>query len=427
MHWCSIRFFSLAISVIALTAGHAQADDIDDEFSDDEFSDDEFSTDESSKERARRKTASAAYATPSLVFVAHGYATVGFALPSDDFGSEAGATPQILVSGISPRVGRNRGGFRSDGALFIGGETGRVSTNLELHFVGTGLDPVMTEAKLSYDFFDDDEDLGLRIIGGRYWWPFGAHDQEWFSNVNAFSLVSVAATEVVPAHYNEVGVALEGEYGSPSSDIGLNWILSVGNGVPGFDLGGNVRETAFDYNGNRTLTGRAGIVYSGSVELDAGMSLSSGRLRAGTDMAFELDDARRHAATFLAFGPDLELQWKDLALRTYLYVSDESFDDPSGSANLDVLERVGATIEPSYTHQVGNERLQALRLVLRASQASEDRLDGLRDTRTQVGAALHAVIDENFVLKLSYVAQWEDDDARGLDNNVAGGCLTASF
>ena len=147
------------------------------------------------------------YADAASFFRFHGYVSLGLAATQGDLGGQSGTTPQILLSGVSPRTQRNEGGFRNDAALFVGGEPFEgASAVMEFHFVGNAADPVITEAKLTWDpFHDKEKDYSLRLSAGRFWWPFGIHNAEWFSAVNAFSVLSPAATEVVPAHYTEVG------------------------------------------------------------------------------------------------------------------------------------------------------------------------------------------------------------------------------
>ena len=181
----------------------------------------------------RRRTPSGRYVDPASFFRLHGYARLGLAEVGDELGSEPSRTPQILLSGISPRTGRNESGFVGDAALFIAGEAFEgFSGALELHFVGNALDPVLTEARAIWEVLDGGEDgrMAFRVAGGRYWWPFGIHNAEWFSALNRFSAISPAAAEVVPAHYNELGIMGEGEI-LLSPRLGLNFILSVGNGV----------------------------------------------------------------------------------------------------------------------------------------------------------------------------------------------------
>lgn len=92
-------------------------------------------------EDLRRKTPSGQYIDPASFFRFHGYVTLTYAEPQAEFGSEIGVPPQILVSGRSPRTGENEGGFKNDGALFIGGEPFEgVGSVVELHFVGNALE-----------------------------------------------------------------------------------------------------------------------------------------------------------------------------------------------------------------------------------------------------------------------------------------------
>ena len=98
-----------------------------------------------------------------------------------------------------------------------------------------------TEAKLLCDIVEteDGHPFTFRLVGGRYWWSFGIHNDEWFSTINRFYLISPAAAEVVPAHYNEVGIMAEGEIKLADS-FGANYAVSVGNGMPSFELMNNV-------------------------------------------------------------------------------------------------------------------------------------------------------------------------------------------
>ena len=161
----------------------------------------------------RRSTPSGDYVDPASFFRFHGYISLSYTEAGKDLGPGAGGAPNILVSGPgpSPDTGKNEGGFRNDAALFVGGEPFEgVGGVIEIHFVGDADDPVLTEAKLTWNLIDR-EDHQLRVSGGRFWWPFGIHNGEWFSAINRFSLLSPAATGVVPVHYNEVGIKEKGE------------------------------------------------------------------------------------------------------------------------------------------------------------------------------------------------------------------------
>ena len=82
-------------------------------------------------------------------------------------------TPNILVSGPGPSsfTGKNEGGFRNDAALFVGGEPFEgVGGIIEIHFVGDATDPVITEAKMTWDVLGEDGgNTTLRLSGGRFW------------------------------------------------------------------------------------------------------------------------------------------------------------------------------------------------------------------------------------------------------------------
>jgi hypothetical protein len=251
----------------------------------------------------RRSTPSGQYIDPASFFRFHGYISLSYTEAGEELGPGAGGAPNILVGGPgpSPETGKNEGGFRNDAALFVGGEPFEgVGGVIEIHFVGDADDPVLTEAKLTWDLVDG-EDFTFRVSGGRFWWPFGIHNGEWFSEVNRFSLLSPAATGVVPAHYNEVGIMGEGEK-RLGDGLGLNYVVSVGNGMPGMGMMPNVRSTEFDTNDNRALTGRLGLVSSGDLNAELGVSAHSS--------AFRTDD------DFTAFGPDLTLGWQALGLRS---------------------------------------------------------------------------------------------------------------
>ena len=151
----------------------------------------------------RRSTPSGQYIDPASFFRFHGYISLSYTEAGEELGPDAGGAPNILVGGPgpSPDTGKNEGGFRNDAALFVGGEPFEgVGGVIEIHFVGDADDPVLTEAKLTWDLVDRD-DFTFRVSGGRFWWPFGIHNGEWFSAVNRFSLLSPAATGVVPVHY----------------------------------------------------------------------------------------------------------------------------------------------------------------------------------------------------------------------------------
>lgn len=355
-----------------------------------------------------RQTPSGRYADPSSFFMLHGYTTFTYADFQKGLDSVPGGTEQILVAGNSSRSGKHESGFRNDTALFIGSELTPSLTGLfEVHLVGTARDPVLTESKISWAPLETgDWQPSLRVVAGRYWWPFGIHNDEWFSAMNPFNLQSPAATEVVPAHYNELGVMLEGEW-ALTDTFGLNYLASVGNGVSSFELSDNTASaSAFDNDSNRTFTGRIGLFPFGE-HLALGASFSAGGLRRNTDASFALTDARRFEADFVAYGADATLTYGDLAVRGYWYFSEEDLD----GASLKRLDRNGGTIDVLYTVAHHVPIFKTISVKGRASTATDATLANGSFRRSQYGIGLNASPHEHFLLKSEYFIQ----DERGID------------
>ncbi|MCZ6633352.1 MAG: hypothetical protein O7G87_08095 [bacterium] len=378
-------------------------------------------------EDLRRKTPSGQYVDPASFFRFHGYITLGYAQPQEDFGKIPNSSPQILVSGVSPRTGNNEGGFRNDAALFVGGEPFEgVSSVIEMHFVGNALDIVLTEAKIIWDLAEGGP-ATFRIVAGRYWWPFGIHNDEWFSAINRFAAISPGAAEVMPAHYNEVGVMGEGEF-RVGPHAGLNYVLSAGNGVPGFEVPDAVRQSAFDYNSDRTLTGRVGLVlnhggwFKGRFEI--GLSGARGDLRVGQDTKRDPGDPHRYDADFQALGVDAVLDLQTLSVRSYYYKSEENLR----AAPVSRLDRKGYTLEPALKLDFSAKELRnldAITLFARYSMAEEETLSNTTIKRTQLGAGLMFHFTKAMQGKISYVAQREKQAE--IDNDLFSFSLTAEF
>ncbi|MEM7393620.1 MAG: hypothetical protein AAF492_14840 [Verrucomicrobiota bacterium] len=367
----------------------------------------------------RRSTPSGNYIDPSSFFRFHGYVSLSYASPDEELSGG-----QILVSDVSERTGENEGGFKSDAALFVGGEPFEgVGAVIEIHFVGDGTDPVITEAKFSYDLIGEEvEDAGLRLIGGRFWWPFGIHDGEWFSAVNQFTLVSPAALMVVPPHYNEVGLMLEGEK-MFSDALGINGVLSYGNGVSGFSLRENVRSTSFDQNDNRTVTGRLGLkaLYDNLV-YEFGFSASDGEFRDGEDTTIEdMTDAARFGADFTAWGPDLTVGWGPFGLTAYYYKSEEDIDTGV------TLKRSGYTIEPSVRFPTQLERLKSVTLLGRYGEAEQETLSGDDQKVSQYGFSVNFQLTRAFFTKIGYMIQDEGKDSPSKDDDIFSFSFTGEF
>ena len=372
----------------------------------------------------RRHTPSGEYTDPASFFRFHGYVTLSYTESGADLGADPGATPQILVPGPGRR-GTTQGGFRSDAALFVGGEPfENVAGLVEIHFVGNALDPVITEAKVTWDVVpvEPGRQSTFRLIAGRFWTPFGIHNNEWFSALNRFSLVSPAAAEAVPAHVNEVGVMAEGET-RLGDGTGINWVASVGNGVPGFDLMPNVMGTGQDGDANRTVTGRLGFVTGSRVRVSLGASGMIGTMRDGEDPSRAVDDVMRYGADVQALGGDLSLRSRRFNLRSYLYWSREGLDEAPVSG----LDRLGLTVEPSVTLWSSATSGRAVELVGRASAAREETLSGLTHRRNQFALGLLARVRRMTWVRVGYVGQTEGRDLRSQSNDAFSLGVTTSF
>ncbi|MEM9194495.1 MAG: hypothetical protein AAGF12_35285 [Myxococcota bacterium] len=375
---------------------------------------------EEARPNLRRDTASGAYSGPTLQFFAlHGYATVVLAATEDRFGS---TTPQILLPGIGPS-GVNEGGFTSDSAIFIGTDTNLdLSATVEVHFIGTGFDPVLTEAKVSWQIWrlweETIPEFTLRLVGGRFWWPFGDHNHEWFSSVNRFNTISPAATIAVPPHHNETGLMLEGEI-MFGEELGLNYVLAVGNGPRGFRLSDNVPAGPFDLDSNRAFTGRLEFVWTDRLRL--GFSIAQGKLRIGDPTLLPMDP-NAFAADFLSLGPNLRLSFSGFELRSYFYYSLEMLEQ----APRDELIHWGALGELTYT-------TAALPVVGRAIpkvRLSHGRADALPtgDSReTQLGFGVDFEPHEQLRLKFEYVLVRGPDFLEEADSDVFSASLSGSF
>ena len=413
MQWTLLRTTKIAMMLIAsvFISSLLQA----------ETSESSSESEETSGRQSRLWQVERLYGGLSSLFFLHGYFTATFAQAESQLGLEPNSTPQILLNGLSPRTGRNESGFQHDAALFIGSQpTESVSGLLEMHFVRNGLNPVITAAKLSWDLFDEDKPYRIRLSAGRYWWLFGDHTLEWFSAWNTFNVVSPAAAEVVPAHYNEVGVSVEGNL-LLKKDWNANLIFSVGNGTPSFELMDNVGNTPFDFNKDRTITTRFDLV-PGIKDLHIGASFARGALRSGVDAVnFAVSDPRRYQADFLAYGAHLSyLKKQNFGWRSYWYWSVENLD---GQGSLD---RHGGTLEPIYSFRIGKKHFQELILKARYGMAREERLFDTAVVRHQTAFGFNIKINEFLLGKIEYVFQLEDEIVE-LDNDVFNISLTMAF
>jgi len=327
-----------------------------------------FSQDAGNLDSLQRQTPSGQYIDPASFFRLHGYVSLTFAQPGKDFGG------QILVNGVHPVSKENAGGFKNDAALFVGGEPlDGIGSVMELHFVGNAMNPVITEAKIIVHVVDaeDGGNYNLRIIAGRYWWPFGIHNDEWFSAVNRYNLVSPAALQVVPPHYNEIGLATEGEI-LFSPTFGANYVLSIGNGVSSFEMADVIGSLAntYDYNESRTVTARTGFIYKNkNTKAEIGVSIAQGELRQDS---LGTGSAREYASEFSAFGVDFRANVNNFGIRSYYYMSTETLDN----APINEFIRNGATIEPFFDWNTSTHWLKRIQFHARYGFAEEETFTG---------------------------------------------------
>lgn len=358
------------------------------------------------KFRFSRYTPTGLYADPTSFFFIHAYNTVTYADFQKGLNGVPGGAEQVLVAGNSARSGKHEAGFRNDSCLFIGSEiTENLKGLVELHLVGNALDPILTESKLVWAPFDTVEGHpNLRLIGGRYWWPFGIHNSEWFSAVNPFNLQSPAATEVVPAHWNELGVMAEGEW-AIAEDFGMTYLVSVGQGTSSFELGDNVgsaRSNAFDHDSNLTVTSRVGL-FPWIDRLSVGASVAAGALRRGTDTSYGVSDPRRYEADLVAYGFDASYALGDLSLNGYWNFSTE---DLVGHV-MERLDRNGGTLDVLYVLLHDAPLFKEVSLKGRLSTAKDVTLTEGSLRRSQYGIGLNARPHEHFLLKAEYFLQDE--------------------
>lgn len=212
---------------------------------------------ESNASQFTRRPASGRYVDPESRFSLQGYVTGTFADFQEDFlENDFPAPGQLLV----PRTDTNS--FHYDWAMFL---ASRLSEDLrfvvETHFVPKAdgsfqPDIVTTEALVTWLPFQNKS--AFRISLGQYWAPFAGVNDDWLSAVNVFATVPFAA-RVFPLHFNERGVAADGEF-DLGGGRGLNYVVSLGNGVSGMSID---EQHAFDQNGNKTLMGRLGFFPAG--------------------------------------------------------------------------------------------------------------------------------------------------------------------
>jgi hypothetical protein len=271
-----------------------------------------------------RRPASGRYVDPESRFSLQGYVTGTYADFQQDWLRNGFDAPgQLLV----PRT--EHGSFQYDWALFIGS---KLNENLrfvvETHFVTKpdgSFQPeiVTTEAQVTWLPFENKH--AFRLSLGQYWAPFAGVNDDWFSAVNLFAVVPFAA-RAFPLHFNERGVAVEGEF-DLRGGRGLNYVASLGNGVSGMSI---EDQHGFDLNDNKTVMGRVGFFPAGP-SLELGLSGAIGDFRDALDPTLPAADARRYAASFGAVAADVRFSRAALEVRSYAIRSTE---DLEGAADL---------------------------------------------------------------------------------------------
>lgn len=293
------------------------------------------------------KTAGRHYVVPLAFVSLHGYLEGVFGAPSRDWNApdptQVGAPGQLLVPNTSASS------FQFDAALFVSTDiSAHTRSLLELHLVSDpggqgaagpgGLTFAITEASASWDIYKS----YLTLAGGLFWAPFGIVNHDWLGGQALFSLIP-RASAAFPAHFNERGVRLNGSK-ALGKGFGVNYVVSVGNGLDSFDIGG---QRSFDLDDNKTVVTRVGIFPGLGPDLEVGASFAAGTLRALGDDGAAANDARRYPGAFQAYGGDLKWLLGDFALRSYYIFSLESLG-ASGAVDPPDLERQGFMAEASY-------------------------------------------------------------------------------
>ncbi len=151
---------------------------------------------------------------------------------------------------------------------------------------------------------------------GEYWAPFAIVNDDWFSAVNRFAIVPLAS-RTFPVHYNEV----EGEF-DLGGRRGLNYALSLGNGVRGMGIDD---QRGFDLDEDKAVVGRLGVFPAGP-DFEVGLSTATMRFRGALDADRAVTDPRRYPARFTAYAVDARLTRSRLKTHGYGVLSWERLE-----------------------------------------------------------------------------------------------------
>jgi len=298
------------------------------------------------------QTPAGIYTDPSSFFSLHGYVNGVYAGKSPHWTNsdptQLGKPAQLLV----PKT--DKSAFQFDAALVISSEiTQKTRVLIETHFVSDpsnsgaagpgGLTIAMTEATASYDLASE----YLTVSAGLFWVPFGIVNTDWLGAQNLFGLIP-RASGVIPVHYNEKGVRLNGAI-SISRKIGINYVVSLGNGVENMNISG---QSSFDKNDDKTFAGRIGVFPGLGDKLSIGLSYLRGQLSATGDSSLGATNVLRYPSTIRASGVDVTFIMDNFKLRGYGIISTQDLLTSGGltGASEDLsIDRQGAAIEASYT------------------------------------------------------------------------------
>lgn len=364
-------------------------------------------------DRFKRRHASGQYLDPESRFSLQGYVTGTYADFQDDFLRNGfGAPGQVLV----PRT--DKSSFQYDWAMFLGSRLSEdVRFVVETHFVTKDdgdfrPDIVVTEAHVTWMPLRDKH--ALRLSLGQYWAPFASVNEDWFSAVNVFTTVPFAA-RAFPLHYNERGVALEGEF-DLGGNRGLNYVASLGNGVTGMTLDD---QRGVDANDDKTLMGRIGFL-PGGPSFEVGLSAMKGDFRDAVDQRFPQADPRRYPASFSALAADARYRRPSLELRAY---GIRSTEDLAGASDLD---RWGVMAEGAVRLARGVEALREIWLKARWDLSRVETLAVFPEKDQVLSVGLNFKPARRTVLKIEGFFH-DEKDGRKLKDNGFIAQFSASF
>lgn len=304
--------------------------------------------DESLDKNYQWKVPAGRYIDPTSFFSLHGYIDSVYGSFSRDWTkadpAQVPGPGQVLVPNS------NVSGFQYDAALIVGTEIARdIRAMFESHWVSDpsgsgaagpgGNTIVVTEAAGSWDLAPSYATLSAGI----FWAPFGTVNHDWLGPQNLFTLIP-RASAAFPTHWNERGLRLNGAKAF-SAGFGANYVVSYGNGVQSWDIGG---QSSFDKNENKTVMGRIGLFPGLGKKLEVGASFAAGQLRATPDLTKPVGDPTRSPAKLAASGIDVTYQSDDVTLRSYWINSLEKLGSIPGEFKQDNLNRNGFMAEAAY-------------------------------------------------------------------------------